>query len=59
MGLAHKEVKWKSKGPSNKRIGMSSVEAVNTPSVNSIDSELGNTNLAGYAAKRPKQGRRM
>ena len=59
MGLAHDEAKWKKKGPSNRRIGVSSIEQTPTPKIENIDSQLGNKSLTGGHAKSPKQGRRM
>ncbi len=59
MSLSVKELKWKKKGPSNRRIGMSSVTPVKDLSVDNIDSQLGNQSLTGGHAKQPKQGRRL
>lgn len=58
MSLSVRAERWKV-NISNKRIGTSSVETVKDLTVKNLDSEMGNESLAGYAAKRPKQGKRM
>ena len=59
MGLSHDKDKWKTKGKSNARIGISSVVSVKTLGSEDKDGLLGNSNLNAGHASQPKQGRRM
>ena len=58
MSIEVREQKWK-KTVSNKRIVIGKIQEVNEPSINDISAEMGMKDNAGYASKRPKQGRRM